>query len=104
MNKNVIDLLIEFDEMGFCPTTLTDNPDEYAKEWKQQLFYAIIKEKQETAREILQIIDGRLDLYRNGVIGGSLYDSGYKSAVAEIKHSVAKKYGIELEGKNYEDN
>lgn len=31
------ELLIDFDEMGFAPTTLCENPDEYACEWKRQL-------------------------------------------------------------------
>lgn len=51
----------------------------------------------ETAKEILQIVDGKLDLYRNGVIGGTLYDDGYRNAVNEIKHTIKKLYEIELE-------
>ena len=51
----------------------------------------------ETAKEILQIVDGKLDLYRNGVIGGTLYDDGYKNAVNEIKVTVKNKYDLELE-------
>lgn len=31
------DLLIVFDEMGFAPTTLCEDPDEYACEWRRQL-------------------------------------------------------------------
>ena len=31
------ELLVDFDEMGFIPTTLCENPDEYAREWKKQL-------------------------------------------------------------------
>ena len=53
--------------------------------------------KQETVTKILQIVDGKLDLYRNGVIGGTIYDAGYKNAVNEIKIAVKNKYGIELE-------
>ena len=34
---NMDELLIDFDEMGFAPTTLCENPDEYACEWKRQL-------------------------------------------------------------------
>lgn len=34
---NIYELLIDFDEMGFAPTTLCENPDEYACEWKRQL-------------------------------------------------------------------
>lgn len=31
------DLLIDFDEMGFAPTTVCPNPDKYACEWKEKL-------------------------------------------------------------------
>ena len=31
------DLLIDFDEMGFAPTTTCPNPDKYACEWKEKL-------------------------------------------------------------------
>lgn len=31
------DLLIEFDEMGFAPTTTCPNPDKYATEWRDRL-------------------------------------------------------------------
>lgn len=31
------DLLVEFDEMGFIPTTTCQNSNEYASEWKEKL-------------------------------------------------------------------
>lgn len=31
------ELLIDFDEMGFAPAILCENPEEYAREWKRQL-------------------------------------------------------------------
>ena len=37
------DLLIEFDEMGFAPTTLCENPEKYAVEWKKRLVAEIDK-------------------------------------------------------------
>lgn len=53
--------------------------------------------RKETARDILKFVDKKLDLYQNGVIGGSLYDDGYKSAVQEIKFSIKKQFGVEVE-------
>ncbi len=53
--------------------------------------------RKETVKEILQIVDSKLDLYRNGVIGGTLYDDGYRNAVNEIKVTVKNKYDLELE-------
>ena len=37
----IIDLLTEFDEMGFCPTTPCPDPDGYAREWKRKLVDAL---------------------------------------------------------------
>ena len=38
----IIDLLTEFDEMGFQPTILLpNNPEAYAKEWKEKLIKAL---------------------------------------------------------------
>lgn len=55
------------------------------------------KARKETAMGILKLVDKKLDLYQNGVIGGSLYDVGYKSAVQEIKFSIKKQFGVEVE-------
>ena len=44
---NIEDLLIDFDEMGFAPTTLCENPDEYDREWKKQLVVEIERLKEE---------------------------------------------------------
>ena len=41
------ELLIDFDEMGFVPTTLCENPDEYARDWKKQLLVEIKRLKDE---------------------------------------------------------
>lgn len=41
------ELLIDFDEMGFTPTTLCENPNEYACEWKKQLLAEIERLKAE---------------------------------------------------------
>lgn len=42
---NIDELLVDFDEMGFAPTTLCENPEEYACEWKKQLLAEIDKLK-----------------------------------------------------------
>lgn len=39
--ERLIDLLVDFDEMSFYPATTVPNPDEYAREWKRKLIYAI---------------------------------------------------------------
>lgn len=45
--SRLTDLLIEFDEMGFCPTTVCPHPEQYAIEWKEQ----IVKEIQSLQAE-----------------------------------------------------
>lgn len=37
MNDRLLDLLIEFDEMGFAPTTVCEEPEEYAKKWRDRV-------------------------------------------------------------------
>lgn len=37
----ITDLLIDFDEMSFAPTTLCSDPEAYAIEWRQKLTNAI---------------------------------------------------------------
>lgn len=46
---SLTDLLIEFDEMGFAPTTLCPNPEEYAIEWRERVWKEIERLKSENA-------------------------------------------------------
>lgn len=49
MNDRLLDLLIEFDEMGFAPTTVCTDPEEFAVRWKEQLAKEIEALKAENA-------------------------------------------------------
>ena len=51
------DLLIDFDEMGFAPTTLCENPDKYACEWKRQLLAEIDRLKIQLAQANAGIVN-----------------------------------------------
>lgn len=35
--SRLTDLLIEFDEMGFAPTTVCENPEQYAIDWRERV-------------------------------------------------------------------
>lgn len=35
--QTITDLLIEFDEMGFAPTTVCENPEQYAIDWRERV-------------------------------------------------------------------
>ena len=50
----------------------------------------------ETAEKIYKLIDKKLELYQNGVIGGSLYDSGYQTAIYDIKRIIKEQLGVEI--------
>lgn len=52
INEMIEDLLIEFDELGFDPTTLTFNPELTAKKWKEKLIYLLNKQKEEINDEV----------------------------------------------------
>lgn len=39
--ETIANLLVEFDEMGFAPTALCPNAEEYAINWKNKLINAI---------------------------------------------------------------
>ena len=58
---SIEDLLIYFDEMGFAPTVLCPNPDEYACEWKIKLVAEIDRQQAEIKR--LQSQVNRLKKY-----------------------------------------
>lgn len=59
MNKEIKDLLTEFDEMGYAPTTLCENPEQEAKTWKAELICelkrldAIIQDNADSAATLI---------------------------------------------------
>ena len=58
------------------------------------------EESKKTAEKILKLVDNKLDLYRNGVIGGSLYDDGYKSAIYDVKRTIKELFGVDIKEQN----
>lgn len=48
-DDDVVDLLVEFDEMGFAPTTTCPNPEEYAREWKMAMLKKVHRLQSENA-------------------------------------------------------
>ena len=58
--EHIVDLLVEFDEMGFMPTTTCSNADEYAIEWKKKLLEAVNKlnfERKDAINECNKVYD-----------------------------------------------
>ena len=61
MNNNeenlLTNILIEYDELGFCPTTLCKDPEHEAIEWKKNLITAVRNDKKELLQNIIEEID-----------------------------------------------
>lgn len=64
------ELLIDFDEMGFVPTTLCENPDEYAQDWKKQLLVEIkrLKSENKQLKTECALLDDELRIARQETI------------------------------------
>lgn len=64
------ELLIDFDEMGFVPTTLCENPDEYARDWKKQLLVEIkrLKAENKQLKTECTLLDDELRIARQDTI------------------------------------
>lgn len=64
--SRLTDLLIEFDEMGFCPTTVCPRPEQYAIEWKEQIAKEVQKLQAENA-ELRERLEKAVELqFSNG--------------------------------------
>lgn len=67
MNDNLDLLFTSFDEMGFVPTTCCENPEEYAREWKQDVIKEIealklensclLKQLKECSSKLIDVIN-----------------------------------------------
>lgn len=78
------DLLIDFDEMGFAPTTLCENTDEYACEWKKQLVAEIERRKGKEA----------LTHFEN--ISNDTIISNLKNELKQLKQQAVKEFAEKL--------
>ena len=57
--EHFVDLLTEFDEMGFHPETTVPYPMLYADEWKRRMLYAIGQLRKETAEKFAEMAKAR---------------------------------------------
>lgn len=58
--QHLKDLLIEFDEMGFAPTTVCPNPDKYATEWRDRLVNCVNNATKQAKIDVLNEVRERL--------------------------------------------
>ena len=84
----ITDLLIDFDEMGFAPTTACPDPEAYAIEWRDQITNALqgYRKASEVAREIFEEIESKKIFLKDHI--GNLGIVVRLKDIAELK----KKY------------
>lgn len=70
MNSRLLDLLIEFDEMGYAPTTVCEDAEEYAKKWKNRVWEEVKSLEAENA-VLRERLDKAVELPCN--IGDKVY-------------------------------
>ena len=90
IKDRLLDLLIEFDEMGFEPTALPPpgmSAEEYAQNWQSELLKEIQRVqdevKQKTVKEILQKVKS--------------YTLDKEVGLKYLLQRLAKEYSVELE-------
>lgn len=96
MNQKINDLITEFDEMGFAPTNVCDDPERKAKLWKSALVYEIellldehaaIRKK--TVEEFAEKCKERINAdYVNGMLNnhrGHLTEYGIDELIKEFE-------------------
>ena len=81
------ELLIDFDEMGFVPTTLCENPDEYAQDWKKQLLVEIARLEKENAC-LLKACEEQFTFDTTQNKKYSIFDSVRKTFADEVKAKI----------------
>ena len=47
-------MFVDFDEMGFCPTTLCENAEEYATQWRNNMRNAIENHETDLLKEFVE--------------------------------------------------
>ena len=69
----ITDLLTDFDEMGFIPTTAVPDPEAYAIEWRNKMTNALqgYRKASDVAREIFDEINELKKPYASGYIDGN---------------------------------
>lgn len=86
------------DEIVIQKDTFEELSKTYATINDEAYYCGLSVGKEETAREILQFIDSRLDIPRAGIFERKIYfKKGYKMAIQEIKMLIKAEYGIEEE-------
>lgn len=89
-DDDVVDLLVEFDEMEFAPTTACPDPEEYASDWRERLFCAIkrVQEELECEKHNHGVTK---EFYNNSVANSEKIFAEQKAEIATLKSELRKE-------------
>ena len=82
----ITDLLIDFDEMGFAPTTLVPNPEASAIDWREKLTTALqgYRKQSEVIDEFVKrLLDAFPEPHRGGNLCPAIYYDDYREIIEE---------------------
>lgn len=88
------DLLIEFDEMGFAPTTTCPNPDKYATEWRDRLVNCVHNANSELTDNLVFYKVKSYKLGKNIDTLKTEIKQEVKQAQIDVLNELNKKYGF----------
>lgn len=88
-------LLTEFDEMGFVPTSLCDNPEGKAKLWKSALVYEIgllLNEYAAIKEKAVKEFAGKIKAKLNAIFGKTICSDLDTEDITDIIDELLKEY------------
>lgn len=107
MAERLTDLFVEFDEMGFSPTTVCPNPEEYAIEWREKVraeFARIETENTELRARLEKAVELPRIVHPNEMEWHIQYQNEYGIIFSGIRFSkeAAEARLAELKGESHE--
>ena len=103
MNDRLLDLLIEFDEMGFAPTTVCENAEEYATKWEDQVREAVKALENENAalhERLEKMVELPVKVGDTVYLVGMCFCDGYNDNLEPVTSQGWKMYPQKVTEKN----
>lgn len=99
--EEIDNLFVDFDEMGFYPTALCKDAEEYAIEWRNNMRKAISNHETDTLREFVEWLKERLKeqytRFYNGEGSDIVRSIGVHIVMSNLDTYLEKFLGIENE-------
>ena len=103
MNDRLLVLLIELDEMGFAPTTVCEDTEEYAKKWKDRVLEEVksLKAENSALRERLEkAVELPVKVGDTVYLVGMCFSDGYNDNFEPVTSQGWKMYPQKVTEKN----